>query len=78
MTAYATAAAGSDGENGLDHRNEVSGIAEAVTRHVTNLGFDLGAANVQLQASSMGEPIYRRMGYEDLHRREFRLAPPPS
>jgi ribosomal protein S18 acetylase RimI-like enzyme len=54
------------------------GIAEAVTRHITNLGFDLGAANVQLQASPMGEPIYRRMGYEDLHRREFRLAPPPT
>ena len=54
------------------------GIAEAVTRHVTNLGFDLGATNVQLQASSMGEPIYTRMGYEELHRREFRLAPPPT
>lgn len=54
------------------------GIAEAITRSVTNLGFDLGATNVQLQASPMGEPIYRRMGYEDLHRREFRLAPPPS
>jgi hypothetical protein len=54
------------------------GLAEAVTRHVTNLGFDLGAANVQLQASHMGEPIYTRMGYEELHRREFRLAPPPT
>jgi ribosomal protein S18 acetylase RimI-like enzyme len=52
------------------------GIAEAVTRHVTNLGFDLGAANVQLQASPMGEPIYRRMGYEELERRAFRLALP--
>ena len=50
----------------------------AVTRHVTNLGFDLGATNVQLQASPMGEPIYRRMGYEDLYRRQFRLAAPPT
>jgi hypothetical protein len=54
------------------------GIADAVTRHVTNLGFDLGATDVQLQASPMGEPIYRRMGYQDAYRREFRLAPPPS
>lgn len=54
------------------------GIAEAVTRHVTNLGFDLGADNVQLQASTMGEPIYRRMGYEELERRQFRLALPSS
>jgi GNAT superfamily N-acetyltransferase len=52
------------------------GIAAAVTRHVTNLGFDLGAQNVQLQASPMGEPVYLRMGYEELHRREFRLALP--
>ena len=54
------------------------GIAEAITRHVTNLGFDLGAQNVQLQASRMGEPIYRRMGYEELYRQEFRLGMPPS
>ncbi len=54
------------------------GIAEAVTRHVTNLGFDLGAADVQLQASPMGEPIYRRMGYQDAYRREFFLAAPPT
>jgi hypothetical protein len=54
------------------------GIAEAVTRHVTNLGFDLGGTNVQLQASPMGEPIYTRMGYEELHRRAFFLAGPPA
>jgi hypothetical protein len=39
-----------------------------VTRAVTNIGFDLGAAFVTLQASSMGEPIYRRMGYEERYR----------
>lgn len=44
------------------------GLAELVTRTVTNLGFDGGAPLVTLQASSMGEPIYRRMGYRDLYR----------
>ncbi len=54
------------------------GVAFAVTRHVTNLGFDLGAANVQLQASTMGESVYRRMGYEDLHRTRFHIGMPPA
>lgn len=44
------------------------GLAELVTRAVTNEGFDRGAAFVTLQASSMGEPIYRRMGYRDAYR----------
>jgi hypothetical protein len=34
---------------------------------VTNLAFELGAPWVTLQASSMGEAIYRRMGYVDLY-----------
>jgi hypothetical protein len=51
--------------------------AEAVTRQLTNLGFDLGATNVR-QASNMGEPIYRRMGDEDFYRRELRLTGPPT
>jgi ribosomal protein S18 acetylase RimI-like enzyme len=54
------------------------GVAAALVRHVTNVGFDRGAANVQLQASSMGEPIYRRLGYEDLYRYRFHLAMPPT
>lgn len=44
------------------------GLAELVTRAVTNIGFDLEAAFVTLQASSMGEAIYRRMGYEERYR----------
>jgi len=52
------------------------GIAFSVTAHVTNLAFDLGAANVQLQASEMGEPVYRRMGYEELYRYRLHLSIP--
>jgi ribosomal protein S18 acetylase RimI-like enzyme len=54
------------------------GLAEAVTRTVTNVGFERGASNVQLQASPMGEPIYRRMGYEELYQYTFYLAPPST
>lgn len=42
------------------------GMGEACTRVVTNMGFDGGSPLVTLQASPMGEPIYRRMGYESL------------
>ncbi len=52
------------------------GIAYAITRFVTNRAFDLGAANVQLQASKMGEPVYRRMGYEELHRTRLHIGMP--
>lgn len=54
------------------------GVADAITRYVTNLAFDLGAANVQLQASVMGEPIYLRMGYEELHRTRLHIGMPPK
>jgi predicted GNAT family acetyltransferase len=42
------------------------GIAEACTRLATNTGFDLGARVAALQASVMGAPIYRRMGYREV------------
>ena len=54
------------------------GVAAAMVQHVTNVGFHLGAANVQLQASAMGEPIYRRLGYEELYRYRLHLAMPPA
>jgi GNAT superfamily N-acetyltransferase len=44
------------------------GLGETVCRWVTNWAFDQGAAAQSLEASTMGEPIYARMGYEELYR----------
>lgn len=44
------------------------GLGDLVTRAVTNRAFDEGARAVTLQASPMGEGIYRRMGYRELYR----------
>lgn len=42
------------------------GFAAACAVRVTNRALDLGAEIVSLQASHMGEPVYRRLGYEEL------------
>jgi ribosomal protein S18 acetylase RimI-like enzyme len=44
------------------------GLGELVTRLVTNRAFERGAAFVGLQSSSMGESLYRRMGYREIYR----------
>ncbi len=44
-----------------------SGLGRAVTAAVTNIAFERGAAAVTLQASVMGEPVYRSLGYRTLY-----------
>ncbi len=44
------------------------GLGDLVTRTVTRRGFELGARFITLQASAMGEPIYRRMGFRERFR----------
>ena len=53
------------------------GLGEAVTRAVTNAGFDMGARVNTLQASVMGAPIYRRMGYETIYHYDNYVALTP-
>jgi len=55
-----------------------AGLGRAVTAAVTNTSFARGATAVTLQASVMGEPVYRSMGYASLHHYQnwVRFNPP--
>jgi hypothetical protein len=44
-----------------------TGLGALVTTVVTNSAFERGATSVTLQASPMGEPIYRALGYETIY-----------
>ena len=56
------------------------GLAELCTRVVGNAAFGMGASLVVLQASQMGEPIYRRMGYREITRYPYyvQITPPEA
>jgi GNAT superfamily N-acetyltransferase len=54
------------------------GIGEAVTAAAVNAGLDLGGEIVSLQASPMGEPVYRRMGFETIYRYRLLMRTPPK
>ena len=54
------------------------GIGRAVSAAATNAGFDLGADLASLQASPMGEPVYRALGYETIYDYRLLLSPAPE
>ena len=54
------------------------GLGRAVTAAATNAGFDLGADVASLQASPMGEPVYRAMGFETIYDYRLLMSPPPE
>jgi ribosomal protein S18 acetylase RimI-like enzyme len=51
------------------------GLADACTRAASNAGFELGAECAWLEASHMGEPVYLRMGFEEVFSYRLYLAP---
>jgi GNAT superfamily N-acetyltransferase len=52
------------------------GLGRALTAAAVNAGFDLGAEFASLQASPMGEPIYRAMGFEKIFDYRLLMAMP--
>jgi len=44
-----------------------AGLGALVTIAATNLAFEHGASSCTLQASPMGAPLYRRLGYETIY-----------
>lgn len=53
------------------------GLGWAVTATAVNAGFDMGAEIASLQASPMGESLYRRMGFETIFDYKLLMCPPP-
>jgi GNAT superfamily N-acetyltransferase len=54
------------------------GLGRALTAAAVNAGFELGAELASLQASPMGEPIYRAMGFEKIFDYRLFMAAPPE
>lgn len=63
---------------GTAERARGHGLGRALTAAAVNAGFDLGAEIASLQASPMGEPIYRAMGFEKIYDYRLLMATPPE
>lgn len=53
-------------------------LGEIVSRTVTNAAFERGVAAVSLQATPDGEPLYARMGYEEIGRYRWYVKMTPG
>jgi ribosomal protein S18 acetylase RimI-like enzyme len=54
------------------------GLGRTVTAAAVNAGFGMGAETASLQASPMGEGIYRRMGFETVFDYRLLMSRPPG
>jgi GNAT superfamily N-acetyltransferase len=54
------------------------GLAALSTAAAANAGFELGADCAWLEASHMGEPVYLRMGFEEVFSYKIYVAAPPQ
>lgn len=54
------------------------GLGWTVTAAAVNAGFDMGGEVASLQASPMGESLYRRMGFEAIFNYRMLALPPPD
>jgi ribosomal protein S18 acetylase RimI-like enzyme len=54
------------------------GLGWTVTAAAVSAGFDLGAEIASLQASPMGESLYRRMGFETIYDYQLLVCTPPE
>ena len=65
---------------GTVERGRNRGLGRCIATAATDVGFDRGARFVILQASPMGAPVYRAMGYETLYHYEdyIRWTAPPT
>ena len=54
------------------------GLGRAVTAAAMNAGLAMGATSASLQASPMGESLYRQMGFETIYDYRLYLSPLPD